>query len=554
MHKRKFMIYIHIVRNKTGILSTLLILLLITGCVSERVNSQGYIPDYQEKLVQKGPQARMGPEGIDSITPTPDPAFPELDETSGDNGRRSVNLTLDDAVMRTLANSPEIKIVSFDPSIARENITAAVSEFDVTAFGQLQYDDNDNPSNDLSLSGQSTSSLVEAGIKQKGITGAEWSLAYTLDNVDDNSPTRIVPETHEPAMVFELRQPLLRNAWRDVNLAGINISKLGHRSALETFRQKAESLSADVSFLYWNLFQARRNVEIQEDLLEKTNITLKKVSNRKKIDATVGDIKQAEASVKSREAALLESRKRLYDVQDRLVRLLADNQVNLTGDIDIIPVTYPVIWTSPFDQTALIRRALRNNAVVSNAKLEAEITEINLKVAKKQKLPKLDLVASAQLQGLSDSQGTAHEMITDADYASYSVGLKLEYPLGNRSKKAGHRQKKLKHLKALSHLQNISDQVANLVREKIRSAETAQSEIKVQQGAVNAARIHLQTLEDIEIVRKKLTPEFLLAKIQAQESLADAQKAKVQAIVNFNTALSGLSQATGTILDQRLIK
>jgi len=513
------MINIKIIRNKIGIFSTLLILILITGCVSDRVNSQGQVPVYQEELVQKGPQARVGSEGIDFIKPLPDHVYPELNETADYKGKKTINLTLDNAVMRALANSPEIKVVSFDP-----------------------------------LSGKSTSSLVEAGIKQKGITGAEWSLAYTLNYVDDNSVTRIFPESYEPAMVFEIKQPLLRNAWQDVNLAGINISRLGYRSSLEAFRQKAESLLAEVAFLYWNLFQAQRNVDIQKSLLEKTGDTLRKVMDRKKLDATVGDIKQTEASVKSREAALLEAEKRKSDVQDRLVRLMADHQMNLTEDIEIIPVTFPVLSTPSFNQNELISFALRNNPTVSRAKLGTEIAEINLKVAKKQRLPQLDFVASAQIEGLSDSQGTAHEMITDAEHASYSIGFKIEYPLGNRNKKAGYRQKKLRHLKSLSNLQNISDQVANLVREKIRAAETAQKEITVHQDAVNASRIHLRSLEDIEIVRKKLTPEFLLAKIQAQESLADAQRSNVQAIVNYNVALTRLSQATGKLLDLKLVK
>ncbi len=549
-----FMKYMNIIRNKIGILSTLLIFILITGCVSERVNSQGYVPVYQEELVDKGPQNRVGPEGIDVIKPLPDPSYPALQVKEGDNGKRSVNLTLDNAVMRALANSPEIKVVSFDPSIAKEKITAAASDFDVTAFGQLQYDDTDSPSNDVTLSGQSTSSLVEAGVKQKGITGAEWSLSYTLNYFDDDSVTRIFNESYEPALVFELKQPLLRNAWKEVNLAGVNISRLGYRSALEEFRQKAEDLSAEVTFLYWNLYQAHRNIDIQKNLLNRTNAAFKKVAGRKRIDATEGDIKQMESSVKSREAVMLEAEKRKADIQDRLARLLADHQMNLAEDLEIIPVTYPVIWSSPFDQTELITVALQNNATVARAKLESEMAEINMNVAKKQRLPRVDVVASAQLQGLSDSQGTAHEMITDADHASYSIGLKLEYPLGNRNKKAGYRQNKLKHLKALSNLQNISDQVANLVREKVRSAETAQQEIKLQQDAVNAARIHLKSLEDIETVRKKLSPEFLLAKIQAQESLADAQRAKVQAIADFNIALTRLSQATGKILDLKLIK
>ena len=47
------------------------------------------------------------------------------------SGRAIVNLTLDDAIVRTLANSPEIRVVSCDPSIARMDITRAISDFDV---------------------------------------------------------------------------------------------------------------------------------------------------------------------------------------------------------------------------------------------------------------------------------------------------------------------------------------------------------------------------------------------------------------------------------------
>ena len=50
-------------------------------------------------------------------------------------GSKSVELTVEQAVARTLGNSPEIRVVSFDPPIAKQDITRAASEFDMTAFG-----------------------------------------------------------------------------------------------------------------------------------------------------------------------------------------------------------------------------------------------------------------------------------------------------------------------------------------------------------------------------------------------------------------------------------
>jgi outer membrane protein TolC len=365
----------------------------------------------------------------------------------------------------------------------------------------------------------------------------------------DESVTRIFPTSYEPVMTFELKQPLLRDAWPDVNLAGVNISKLNYSIALAAFRKKAEGVSTQVISLYWTLRQARRDVEIQKSLLNRSIKTLRKVKARKSIDATLGDIKQAETAVKSREGTLFEAEKRLSDVQDQLVRLLADRQMNLMDNLEIVPVTDPNTVAPELDQSEFLNLALKNNPDIIQAHLEVEVAEINVEVAKKQKMPRLDIVASTQVQGLADGRGKAHDKFSSGDYTSYTVGVTLEYPLGNRERDAKFRVEKLKHSKALSNLNNVSDQVATLVKERIRFAETAHKEIQVQQDAVNAAIIHLQSLEDIEMVRRKLTPEFLLAKIQAQESLANAQRAEIRAIVDYNIALVRLAQAAGKVLD-----
>jgi outer membrane protein len=536
------------------IFPALFLLILITGCVSEKVNDQGFISTYQETMVARGPQERTGTEGLEPISPAPDPRLPGLKEIKGISGRKTINLKLDDAVVRALASSPIITAVSFDPSTAKESIAVAVSEFDVTAFGQLEYDNNDSPSNDITLSGQSQSGFWEAGIKQKGVAGSEWSLSYTLTRSVDETITRIFPTSYEPTMTFKLKQPLLRDAWSHTNLAGVNISKLNYRIALAAFRQKTEDVITQVISLYWTLFQARRDVEIQQRLLDKTIKTLRKVEDRKNIDATMGDIKQAEASVKSRQATLFEAEKRLFDVQDELIRLLADNQLNLIDDLEIVPTTAPNTGAPELDQSELLKLALRNNPDILRAQLEVDVAEINVKVAKRQKMPRLDMFASTELKGLSDAQREAHDMVFDRDFIDYTLGVTLEYPLGNREKKAEFRLRKLKHSKARSNLQNVSDKVATLVKGRMRFAETSHKEIQVQKDAFNAARIHLQSLEDIEVAREKLTPEFLLAKIQAQASLADAQRAEIRAIVNYNIALTRLAQAIGKVLDMRSVQ
>jgi outer membrane protein len=533
----------------------LVLLLQLTGCVSDNVKEEGTISSYQKEVVEKSPQPRDSNEGLESLRPSPEPDVLKLDITKDKaTGKNIVKLSLDDAVKRALVSSPEISIVSYDPSIAKEDVVKAVADFDPALYGRLSYEEKDDPPDSIFQGGQADNRLWETGIKQKGVTGAEWSLAYALTRNWDDLATRTLPTRYEPTVSFQVKQPLLRDAWKNLNLAGVNISKLNYRVALAAFRQKTEEVSAEVISLYWNLARTRRDREIQQWLVDKTRETLTKVENRKGIDATDVQIKQAETSVKLSEAVLLQAEKQERDVQDALVRLLSDSRINLLSNFEIVPTSALDMAETKFEQSETLRLALSNNPEIHQARLNVEVAQINLDVAKRQKMPKLDLVASSRISGLARGKGVAHNQLEDGDYMSYTVGITFEIPLGNRQRKAEYRIRKWEKRKATSTLQNTSDRLAAQVKERIRLAETSYDEIQVQKDAVDASKRELQAVEDTEEIRAKLTPEFLLVKLQAQESLSNAQRAEIKAISDYNISQVRLKQSMGTVLDIRYVR
>jgi hypothetical protein len=97
-------------------------------------------------------------------------------------------------------------------------------------------------------------------------------------------------------------------------------------------------------------------------------------------------------------------------------------------------------------------------------------------------------------------------------------------------------------------VRNVQDQVVVQAKERIRRVQTSFAEMQVQTQATEAALANLQALEHSEDVREKLTPEFLLVKLQAQDSLAQAQRAHARAIAEYNIALAQLAQTTGRVL------
>lgn len=527
---------------------------MFTGCVSDEVSEQTTISDYQRTISAKGPQKRDADEGLGMLLPEPTPVIAPLEVIRDPNSEEdAINLSIKQALARVFSNNSEIRIVSFEPSIAKEEVSKATGKFDISLFGQLNSERTDIPNNSSIIADQKDARIIETGIKQTNAIGSEWSVSYGLTRNWDNLTTTTVNTRYEPILNFQIKQPLWRDGWEEVNLSNINISKLKYQAALLSFRQKIEEVSANVITVYWTLMESAKNIKVQERLLNESIKTLEKVVGRKGIDASAVHIKQAETAVKSRQAALLKVTKRFADVQDTLTRMLSDRQLNLLDKFRIVPVSQPGVTLPELDYSKILETAVANNPLIQQAELGIEIADINIEVAKNQKAPRLDLIAAAKLHGLNRGYGEANDSLTQRDYTTYVIGISYEYPLGNRIRAAEYRKRVLERSKAVSVKHNIADQIAQEIKAKLRMVETAYQQMAIQGEAAEASRIHLQALEDVESVRKTLTPEFLLVKLQAQESLANAEYAEIKAIADFNNAQVLLAQVTGTVLQMHQI-
>jgi outer membrane protein len=259
-------------------------------------------------------------------------------------------------------------------------------------------------------------------------------------------------------------------------------------------------------------------------------------------------IRQAIVSVNSRRAFLVQAEKQVQDAQDKLVRLMADPAVDLIDETEIIPTSEPSDTLKPLDIETLVATALQNNPVMHQVRMRVDIADINLDVADNQKMIRLDLLASVNSQALDRNLNIANNLLHDFNYNSYGVGLTMEIPLGNRARKAELRLRKLERLKAVAVVQNVADQVAVQTKERLRRIQSSFAQIKIQEETTQAATSQLLALEESENIRERLTPEYLQVKLQAQESLATAQRAHVNAVVEYNVALAQLAQITGHVL------
>jgi len=527
-------------------------MIFLSGCVWPGRVDDNVITRYQRAMAERGPQNRTH-EGLGLLRP-PGVTRPPL-KTSRDEetGRTRVLLSLQEAVMRALANSLDIRVVSFDPAISREEMIQASAEFDYIVFGQLGYDVVDEQTLSFFGGGERFTREWKAGMRQKTVTGATWELAWTMTHTFDTSGFTTQQRTYENQTVLSLTQPLLRDAWPEFNLAGLRIARLNQRISMQEFRRRVEEIITRVISAYWQLIQVRREWVIQKQLLDRTIQTRDRIDKRRKVDATDVEFKQSQAAVETRRAGLIAAEKLIGDTQDTLSRLLSDSQLNVLGDREILPTTEANSERVRLDETDQLVTALEFSPVLAQLRMAIAVADINVRVAKNQALPKLDLTASTTVQGLGGAAHEARENMETGDFVGYNIGVLLEYPICNRQRVAEIRRQKLERLKAITNLQNTADQIALQVRERIRQVRASFAELLAQRRAVNAARDYLEALEATEQLRR-MTPEFLLTKLAAQETLAEAERAEVRAATSYNIALAELAQVTGTILELHRVK
>jgi len=462
--------------------------------------------------------------------------------------RRLVRLRLREAVLAALATNPDIRVVSFDPAISREEMAMAAAVFDHAVFFDMNFKKVEGEMDDpLGLYDDvQRARSWSVGVRQLAVTGAAWTLRATLSRNWDSS---VMDGLYKSVAALEVTQPLLRGAWPAYNLATVRIARLNSQVSDAWFRAEVERIVTEVTVAYWELVQARRTMRIRERLLERTRQALEDLKARRRIDVPTARIRQAEVALRQRAAELVDARQSIGEVQNRLVHLAPDPQLQRPPACEIVPVTAPLERKLQLSASEQLMTAVRHNPLLERARLGIAAAKINITVAENETLPILNLFAAVETQEFRRSL-----MKQGADYTSgdcilgYQFDLLLDYPIGNRWAMARLRQAKFQHAQTIATMQQTVNALALEISESLRRIRQAQEKIEAQKVVAEAAKAHLESLRDIEQVRGGVTSGFLRVKLRTQEDLADAEEELQQAIFDYNGARAELNRTTGTVL------
>ena len=494
--------------------------------------------------------------------PTTQPPGPATGRALGTE-EQVVRMPLRELIQRAVANNLDVRVAGYQPAIDETRVVEAEANFDPTFFTNFQY----SVANQLSPSEQNpfftptsgnneiafNTYSAQVGVRQNLETGGKiemrWDPAYTKRLPGTVSGSTLSPNPFWTSDVtLEITQPLLRDFGTDVNRARIVINRNNQRISLLDFRDALEKNMSDLEKAYWQEAEAIREVKIAEELLDRTLGTSDILWRRRTQDVGRQQLSQAVSSLETRRTLLIRARARVRDLSDQIKRLMNDPEFPVTGNTLILPADEPLGEQIKFNEQDEINTAMENRFELGQQQLRVDNAGVAADVARNNLLPQFNFIGSVAPKGFGGALGTAMEDSFGFDHLDFTVGVQLEIPIGNRAARAIWRRAQLQRMQAIDQYRLLVDQVSLDVRTALREVHTTWEEMVGTRNARFAAADALTAIEERERANEPLTPEFVNRKLDAQATLAEAQRSEATAVSNYMVAISALEKAKGTLL------
>jgi outer membrane protein TolC len=363
------------------------------------------------------------------------------------------------------------------------------------------------------------------GLSMTQLLPAGTRLEFDVASVRAASPPLGTDDAfYNSSVNLRVRQPLLEG-FGQIGLE----ARLADRSldaAVGRRERAVREVEARVEVAYWDLAEAEareavllRSFEIADALLFRN----RELAERDLV-ADV-DVLTAESGVALRRAALIEGARARADAAEALVFLVhgaaAEEQLARDGALYKTADPPPTI-DSPPPLESSIERALERRADLQAARYGAERSEIALSSARNAALPGLYLEGALGSLGrpAPDFGGSFDGLEADP---SWSVGLTISQPLGNRGDRGRRVRAEWSHRLDLIQVAVVENRIRREVRSAVRAIA---SNLERLEAAERAARL---AFEQLRAERRRLDlglgDSFRL--LETEENAAQAELALV---------------------------
>ena len=476
-------------------------------------------------------------------------------------------LALQDCIGMALKSNLDIAVEGYNPKMSAEDIRREKATFDPLFYTGAYYYEYYLPTNNAFYLKYASGLTIfpdkhdnrdlNAGWKQQLVTGTSYELRYDNDRwysrLDPalNSNFYLFNPNYTSVLSLTLSQSLLRNFGIDVNKTKIYIAQNNRNISLQQFRSRVFAVVSEVQISYWDLAAAienlevnRRSLKLAQDLLE-INKAKVKVGTMAPLE-----IVAAEAEVASREEGVIVAENLIKTVEDRLRRVMNLPTDSQMWERPIKPADKPTFVPPQVSVEESLKRALELRPDYTQAKIDIANKEISKKFARNQLFPSVNLRGSAGLNGIGDTYHDNFRALRGGDYYSYSVGLVLEVPIGNRSARAEYTKASLDQEKSKTNLANMEQKITVEIRDAIRQIQTNVKRLESTEKARTLSRKKL----DVEEKKLNVGMSTNFEVLRTQRDLLEAETNWLKALLGYYNSLINLERAEGTILEKHNVQ
>lgn len=495
-----------------------------------------------DKAISTAPRDEMPPSGVEA-------------------GPEAIPLALDEAVAVALQRNLGLLVERYERAQFRLRLDENLGIYDLNLEAAGFADEETSPSTGgltgadiLTRERRNLNTTVEQLSPWGGIGGIAFNAFRQEDNSIFTNPNPLFLADFDVTYT----QPLLRNFGRIATERGIKIAQLNSEISREVFEQQVALTLQQVENAYWNLVEARQQVEVARESLG----LARELHQMNRVRVDVGtlaplELVQSEVGIATREEQIILAEADVQRAEDELRRLMHLEQGEL-WEKPIEPTTPAETERADIDLDAAIATALAERPELRNQRLRTDLLDLESRFFRNQMRPRLDLSARYGYNGIggdfrNEETGAitpggfsdAVDQLSDRLFDGWRVDLLFGYPLQNRTARARKAIADLDLEQGRNELSELEENVIVEVRSAVRGVRTAAQQIESTRASRGLAERNL----DAERKRYENGLSTSFQVLEIQEDLTAARSREVAAIASYRRALAEYWRATGRLLE-----
>ncbi len=488
-------------------------------------------------------------------------------------------LSINEAIAVGLQNNLDVQVNRYQPYIGELTAGAAWGAYDPTFNGDVGYNSNqfrninvlNNTTGTDNFDQQNLNATVsgQAGIRALiPYWGATVDLALDGSSAESNQPFVPFSPLYNSGLTIGASVPLLRGLIWNQAWTQVKTTRLAYDADLDNFTTSVMNTVQQIISNYWNLVATKEQVRVAEKSLESNQALLDQTKTQYEVGVVSKvEVVQAEAGVANSDFDLIVAKNNYRNAQDRLISDVLGDHLHASTDLLFYPTTSPQFTSvSPVDLNEAVSTAFTKRPELAAAQRRLDQGEVQLKFAKNQRLPQLDVGVRyrtggtdgfgnpafsffGQPQPVPEAEGNfgdTFDSYFNADRPRELVArATVSVPLGNIEGRKNVSKARIELRRANSQIVRLKQQIIVAVRAAARgllaSAQGVQAAERRRVAAVEQLRA-----EQIRLEHGESTPYDVLLR---QSDLVDAESQKIGALQAFRNAQAELERQQGTILE-----